>query len=283
MEVFAQVNLPAPRMKEIVETIGGCLVWGGSVNLAPADDSIIRVERPLALEVPGLMISSVLAKKLSAGSTHVVIDIPWGKGAKVQTLAHAKELQQYFQTIGKLLGMKMLVIITDGSQPIGFGIGPLLEAYDVLAVLKNDPTAPQDLREKSLMLAGKLLEFIGHTKKGFGYAAAKAELDSGRALRKFNEIIDAQGRKMMPALAKHRYDVNSQKSGVVGAIDNSGITRISRIAGAPMSQGAGMLLYAKVGDVVREHEVLFSIYAESSEKLANAVAFVKTSNVYSIK
>ena len=175
--------------------------------------------------------------------------------------------------------MKMLVIITDVSQPIGNGVGPLLEAYDVLSVLNNDPNSPKDLREKSLILAGKLLEFVG-AKKGTGYGIAEKQLMSGAALKKFQEIIDAQGRKELPAIAKYRYDLLSPLTGVVASIDNACISKIARIAGAPISPGAGMLLYAKVSDGVQDGEKLCSIYAESEEKLANAVSFVKTNNPY---
>jgi thymidine phosphorylase len=282
MEVLAEVNLRPERMKQVVDTVGACLVWGGSVNLAPADDQIIRIERPLSIDVPGLMISSVMAKKLSAGSTHVLIDIPYGPGAKVETLERAEELQKRFQTIGSLLGMKMLVLITDGSQPIGYGVGPVLEAYDVLAVLKNDPTAPQDLREKSLMIAGKLLEFIGHCKKGEGWKVAEAELASGRAYAKFQEIVNAQGRKVVPPLAKYTHDVFAQEAGTVQAIDNLCVAKIARIAGAPVSKGAGLVLYAKMGHVVNSGDKLFTIYADSEEKLSAAVAFAKSGGPYKL-
>jgi putative thymidine phosphorylase len=281
MEVLAEVDFSIERMEQIVKTIGACLVWGGSVNLAPADDRIIRVERPLSIDVSGLMISSVLAKKASVGSTHVTIDIPYGPGAKVATLEHAQDLRKQFLTIGQLLDMHILVLLTDGSQPIGNGVGPLLEAYDVLAVLHRDESAPQDLREKSLFVAGQILEFIGHCKKGEGYGAAEKVLTDGRALAKFQEIVDAQGRKELPALAKHTYDVFGA-SGVVKSIDNVGITKISRLAGAPISKGAGLLLYAKVGQSVTTKDKICTIYAESEEKLANAVAYLKVANPYKI-
>jgi thymidine phosphorylase len=283
MEVLAEVEIPSERMMQIVNTVGACLVWGGSVNLAPADDRIIRIERPLSIDVPGLMLSSVMAKKYSVGSTHVVIDIPYGPGAKVTTIEKAEELRKNFQTIGKLLGMHMLVITTDGSQPIGNGIGPLLEAYDVLSVLKNDAGAPQDLREKSVMIAGLLLEFIGHCPKGKGAAIAEGQIKNGAALKKFNEIIDAQGRKQLPALARHKQDILASQSGLVTGIDNITITKIARIAGAPISKNAGLLIYAKVGNKVVRGEKIFTIYADDPGKLTNAVAYIReVANPYRI-
>jgi thymidine phosphorylase len=275
MEVLTEVNIPVDKMRNVVETVGACLVWGGSVNLAPADDKIIRIERPLSIDVAGLMLSSVMAKKYSVGSTHVVIDIPYGEGAKVPTLEKAEELRKSFQTIGKLLGMKMLVLTTDGSQPIGNGIGPLLECYDVMAILQNEPSAPQDLREKSIMIAGRLLEFIGHCKKGEGAKIAREEIASGRAWRKFNEIIDAQGRKILPPLGKYTHHVFATTDGVVKRIDNIRITKIARIAGAPLSKNAGLLLYCKKDARVKAGDRVYTVYADNEDKLATAVQFIK--------
>jgi len=282
MEVFAEVNLSVDRMKQVVDSVGGCLVWGGSVNLAPADDRIIRVERPLSIDVPGLMISSVMAKKFSVGGTHVVIDIPFGPGAKVETVEHAEQLRRQFVTIGKMLGIRVLVIISNGSQPIGYGIGPLLEAYDVLAVLKNDPSAPHDLREKSLMIAGKFLEFIGHAPRGGGRKIAEAELTSGRAYKKFQEIIDAQGRRELPPLARFKHEVFATAAGIVRAIDNRSVAKVARIAGAPISKSAGILLYTKVGSSVEVGDKLFAVYADNEEKLSTAVSFVATNNPFTL-
>jgi thymidine phosphorylase len=284
LEVLTEVNLSMEQMLSVVRKTGACLVWGGGFSIAPADDRIIRIERPLSIDVPGLLLSSVMAKKYSAGSTHVVIDIPYGATAKIKTKAEAEKLREQFLTIGKLLGMHLLVLITDGSQPIGNGIGPLLEAYDVLAVLKNDQTAPQDLRTKSLMIAGELLEFIHHCPKGKGRAIAEQVLTSGKAYEKFQEIIDAQGRKVIPALAKYHHDILAEKAGVVASIDNIDITKIARIAGAPISANAGLLLYAKVGDRVVKGEKLFTIYVDNEDKLKNCLIYIKNiANPYSVR
>jgi thymidine phosphorylase len=282
MEVLAEVSMTAERMQQVVGQVGGCVVWGGAVNLAPADDRIITVERPLSIDVDGLLVSSVIAKKLSAGSTHVLIDIPYGPGSKVLTIERAQELAQQFRTVGKRVGLQVLVILTDGSQPIGNGVGPVLEAYDVLAVLKNDPHAPSDLREKSIALAGRLLEFVSHCRRGEGAHLAATQLASGAAYHKFMEIIDAQGRKSVPALAQHTHRICAHRAGRVERIDNRAIAHIARIAGAPVSPGAGLLLEAKVGTLVNGGDILYTIYAQSPEKLANAVAQALARHPYDI-
>ena len=166
--MLMDVDLTAERIRAVVEREGGCLAWGGALNLAPADDLIIRVEHPLDIDAEGLMIASILAKKLAAGSTHVVIDIPVGSGAKVEDHDRGARLAERFERIGEALGLKVAALLTDGTQPVGRGIGPALEARDILQVLRGDPAAPPALREKSIRLAGALLELTGTTRAGEG-------------------------------------------------------------------------------------------------------------------
>lgn len=274
MEVLADVSLSLDRIRNIVNKTNGCIVWGGAVNLAPADDKIIKVENPLSIDSEGNLLASILAKKGSVSSTHVLIDIPIGKGAKIQKKEEALHLKKEFEKIGKGLGMKIKTVITDGSQPIGNGIGPILEARDVLYVLMNSPFAPLDLRKKCLMLAEEMLVMAGKNKN-----LAKEMLDSGKAYDKMVEIIKAQGEKfILPALlhpGKYSYDVVSPKKGKLIHIDNSSISKIARIAGAPSDKGAGIFLHKHKHDPVEKGERIFTIYAESEQKLKFAVEIMK--------
>jgi len=268
METLCNVELGLKDMQRVVEKTGACIVWGGSLGLAPADDRIIRVEKPLSIDAPGMMLSSVMAKKFSVGATHVLIDIPFGKTAKAEKRFDAEELRQHFLTLGKLLGMQLTIMITDGRQPIGRGIGPVLETRDVLSVLKNDADAPGDLREKSLKLAAEMLEFCGGVKRGAGYEMAKDILESGSAWRKMQEIIQAQGpSKEEFRLGHMRAKLLAHRSGTVRAIDNKDISKIARMAGAPITKGAGLYLHKKVGDKVKKGEALYTAYADSAEKI----------------
>ena len=193
MEVLARVDVGIEEMKEVVAACHGCLVWGGHVNLSPADDILISVERPLSLDTREQMVASIMSKKLAAGSTHLLIDLPVGPTAKLANANDAMRLRKLFEFVGDHFGIAVEVITTDGRQPIGNGIGPVLEAEDVMAVLANDPKAPVDLREKSLRLAAHLLEYDPQLRGGTGYARARELLDSGAALRQMQKIIDAQG------------------------------------------------------------------------------------------
>ena len=141
------------------------------------------------------MVASILSKKVAAGSTHLVLDIPVGPSAKVRSMAEAQRLKKLFEYVAGHLGLMLDVVITDGRQPIGRGIGPVLEARDVMRVLENDPDAPQDLRSKALHLAGRMIEFDPDVRGGDGWRIARDILESGRALARMNAIIDAQGRR----------------------------------------------------------------------------------------
>jgi thymidine phosphorylase len=263
MEVLARVDLGLDRLRAIVERERGCLAWGGTARLAPADDVLISVERPLSLDSPGQMVASILAKKVAAGSTHLLVDIPMGPTAKVRHQGDALRLRKLFEYVGDALGLHLQVLITDGSQPVGRGVGPVLEVRDVLAVLDNAPDAPADLREKSLLLAGHILEFDPQVRGGTGEALAREILESGRAAEKLWRIVEAQGRNPEPpTLGSLRHEVPSPADGVVSAIDNFQIARIARLAGAPMDPGAGVELNKKLGDPVQQGETLYAIYAQ---------------------
>ena len=263
MEVFCDVDIPIEQLQEIVRAQRGCLAWGGKARLSPADDILISVERPLGIDSRGQMVASILSKKLAAGATHLLIDIPIGPSAKVRHMADAQSLRKIFEYVSDRVGLQTEVIITDGRQPIGRGIGPVLEARDVMMVLQNDPLAPIDLRQKALRLAGRILEFDPDIRGGQGYAIARDILDSGRALNKMNAIIDAQGRhKNAPPLGERFFEVQSPATGVVIAIDNLQLARIAHYAGAPMEKGAGVDLFKKLGDSVKEGDILFRVYSQ---------------------
>jgi thymidine phosphorylase len=262
MEVLADVEISVDDMRRVVKDAHGCLVWGGRVNLSPADDIMISVERPLGIDTPEQMVASILSKKVSAGSSHLLIDMPIGPSAKIRTQHQALRLRKLFEHIGGALGLNVEVVVTDGSQPVGRGIGPVLEARDVMAVLSNDPAAPADLRQRALMLAGRLLDFDPAVRGGGGQAAAERLLNSGAALDAMHRIMAAQGPpRESYAVGRHVNEVIAAKTGRVAAIDCYRIARIARLAGAPVSKGAGIDLLRKVGDHVTGGEPIYRIHA----------------------
>ena len=284
MEVLANVTFPIEKMKKIVLKTHGCIVWGGSLNLAPADDKIIAVERPLEIDAESQLLASIMAKKHSVSSTHILIDIPTGKNAKVRTSKEAAHLKKQFAMIGKKLGKHVEVMITDGSQPIGNGIGPSLEARDVMWILKRDSRRPLDLEKKCIAMCANIFKMAGIKD---GAKKAIELLDSGKAYRKMEEIIKAQGGKEINpekiAVGKYAYSIVSKKSGTVKGISNAYITRIARIAGAPQNKGAGIYIYKHVNDKVKKEEKLYTIHAESEQRLKFAREVADSSEVYLIK
>jgi thymidine phosphorylase len=263
MEMLADVELPLERLQQIVRRTRGCLAWGGTADLSPADDILISVERPLAIDSPGQMVASILSKKIAAGSTHLVLDIPVGPTAKVRSNQEAQRLKKLFEFVASHLRLQLDVVLSDGRQPIGHGIGPVLEARDVMRVLQGDPAAPTDLREKALRLAGRMIEFDPDVRGGQGYVIARDILESGRALSQMNAIIDAQGRRASPApVGGLQAEILAPDDGVVVGFDNLRIARIARLAGAPQVAGAGLDLLKKLGDKVGRGEPLYRIHAQ---------------------
>jgi len=274
METLAPVNLDIATMRRVVDREGGCIVWGGAMHLSPADDILIRVERPLDLDSEGQMVASILSKKAAAGSTHVVIDMPVGATAKVRDEASARSLSALLVEVGRAVGLEVRIVVTDGAQPVGRRIGPALEARDVLAVLQDAPGAPRDLRDRAARLAGEVLELANHAAPGAGMARAYAMLDDGRAWRKFQAICEAQGGMRVPPRAAYTKAVTATRAGTVTLIDNRRLARIAKLAGAPTSPAAGLELHTPVGTTVERGQPLFTVHAEAPGELAYALDYV---------
>ena len=244
------------------------------MSLSPADDLLIRIERPLDLDSDAQLVASVLSKKIAAGATHALIDILVGTTAKVRSDAKADRLQTLLELVAAAHGLRLRVLRTHGSQPVGRGIGPALEAHEVLAVLRGAAAAPEDLRMRSLVLAGELLEFCGHSSPGAGRGEATKLLDSGAAWTTFQAICEAQGGMREPGVARLREAVTAQGAGYVSAIDNRRLSRVAKLAGAPGSPAAGIELHAKLGDNVQRGMPLFTLHAQAPGELAYAKRYL---------
>ena len=281
MEVLAPVTLSMEKIKQVVEQTGGCIVWGGAVNLAPADDKIIKIEHPLSLDPEGQVIASVMAKKVSVGSKHVVIDIPIGPDVKIKTKERAEEMALKFLEVGKKFGINVEVMLTNGAEPSGSAFGPALEARHVMEILEGKHF--DNLAKKSCELAGALLEMSGSTEPGKGHDKAKEILESGTALEKMREIIKAQGGKIFSSsavkMAPFMKEIKSRANGRIYKINVRHCITIARIAGAPGDKKAGLLLKVKDGTKVKPEQRLFEIYAENKRKLELAEQFARSVDV----
>jgi len=282
MEALANVSFDVKNIRKIVQKTNGCIVWGGAVDLAAADDKMIKVRHPLSLDPEGLLLASIMAKKKAVGATHILIDVPFGKGAKVITRKDALHLKNKFMEIAKGLGIEMKVILTDGRQPVGNGIGPNLEARDVLNVLMGNE--PYDLRDKAIFMASEILKMlkIKNAKK-----IVINCLNSGVAYEKMKEIIKVQGGSMFKPeqleCGNFKKNVYASKGGTVRELNNKFVSKIARVAGAPQDKTAGIYLYKKLDDKIKRGELLFTIYSSSNKRLRYSFELLRERNPYVIK
>ncbi len=278
IEVIADVEFSIKEIKKIVNKTNGCLVWGGSLGLAPTDDKIIQIERIVNIDSTAQMLASILSKKISVGSKYILIDIPCGNSAKVSK-KEAEKLKSAFEEISNKFNLELKVVLTDGSEPIGNGIGPVLEIKDILKILKREPDAPEDLEKKSIMLAGELLEMAKKSKRNHGEELAKKILDSGQALEKFKQIIKAQNgdinRINQIKKPNFSYTIKSKKKIKIKHLDNKFINDLARFAGCPEDKSAGIYLHKKAGQTVEKSAPILTIYATSKEKLIYAKKFYR--------
>lgn len=283
IETLTNVDFSVNEIKQIIKKTNACLVWGGAMGMVPVDEKIIKIEKQLVIDSEPLLLSSIMSKKLAVGSNHILIDIPYGKNAKV-SFSKALKLKQKFKKIGKYFKKKLEVVLTKGNQPIGNGIGPVLEMIDVLKILDTNQTGPKDLEKKSIFLAGKLLEMTGKAKTGSGIKKAEEILRTGKAFDKFREIIKAQGgsiKRLIPGKFKH--DILANKTGKILEINNKTINLLARIAGCPADKSAGIYLHVHKDDKVKKNEKILTIYSESGSRLRVAVRFYAKNEIISIK
>jgi thymidine phosphorylase len=276
METLTPVDLDLDDMRRVVEKEGGCIVWGGAVRLSPADDVLIRVERALDVDSEGQLVASVLSKKAAAGSTHLVLDLPVGPTAKIRDAAGADALSADLLAVARALGFETRIVLSDGTQPVGRGIGPSLEARDVLAVLQGAADAPLDLRARAVSLAGVLLELALAAPDGTGADVAEAVLRDGRAWSKFQAICEAQGGLREPPRSAYQQPILASQQSRVTSIDNRLLAKAAKLAGAPDAKAAGLELHTPIGRGVEEGEPLFTLHAETRGELAYALDYVES-------
>ncbi len=286
MEVLAPVALTAEQIRRVVEKTSGCIAWGGAVDLAVADDKLIRIRNPLRLDPEGLVLSSILAKKKAEGVQHVLVDIPIGRGAKVEDVDKARFLAQNFKNIGKHLDLNVNCIISDGANPLIKTIGPALEAKTVLETLGGKGSLL--LAEKACLMAGILVSMIKGVTQEQGHELAKKQLRTGKAEKKMREIIGAQGGD--PSIKAKDIEVGdvvhsvyAEEDGMVAHVDNRNVALICRALGAPVNKKAGIILGFSRGDKVKEGDELFKLVTTEKIKLDYALKQLKEFPVMHMK
>lgn len=291
MEVLAKVTFSKKQIEKMVKKTKGCIVWGGSFKIAPADDEIIHVEEPLVFESFDKVLVSVMAKKIAFGASHVVIDLPYGKTVKVHTKEEVEILSNKFKYLAKRFNIHLETFVHKVDEPAGQGIGPLLEARDALKVLEQTRDRPLPLEERSLTLSSMILELCIEGKKPEGFESslewATHILRSGAAYEKMREIIEAQdgdpfisSTDLVPA--KHHGFVRAEKKGVITTVENKNITTIAKLLGAPQDKDAGIFLKKRLNDKVEKNEELAVLYADTEYRVSEAKDTLKLFPLYEI-
>jgi len=268
MEVLARVDLDADDVRRTVKQTNGCIAWNGRLNHSRVDEVMNRITRPLKLDTLHWSVSSILSKKLAAGATHCIIDVPLGPTAKVRSATDAKNLRDLFLHVGAALGLHTDVRLTDGRAPIGSGIGPALEARDVVAVLKNEPDAPADLRDKALSFAAAILAFDPSMTEAEAPIRVRELLNSGAAWETFERMCAEQGQPPEAIdIGRRTVTIAADADGTVDFIDCFALASIARAAGAPVDKGAGLDLFARPDDTVEAGQPLYRIHARTEDGL----------------
>jgi len=285
MEVLCPVDLSLEQAQKVVEKTGGCIALGGSMDMAAADDKLIKIRNPLRLDPKPLLLSSILAKKKAEGADYVLVDLPTGRGAKLATAEEARALGRDFEALGAHLGMKIECTVTDGSEPLSPFAGPALEARHVLNLLARKQDGP--LVEKALIMSGLLISLVRGFTKEDGYLMAKHQFASGKALEKFWEIARGQGGKeIAPAdieVGGFTHLITSAEQGKIAHVDNHAVSRLCRALGAPQDKRAGIQLHVSKGQQIEENSPLVTLYASSKEKLAFGLEQLKEINLVEIE
>jgi AMP phosphorylase len=256
------------------------------VNIAPADDIIIRAEYPLSIDPYSQVIASVLAKKKAVGADYLLLDIPTGAHTKVEDLDLARRYARDFMEIGEQIGIKVECAITYGGQPVGRNIGPALEVKEALQILEGHPPSTSTL-EKATALAGMILEMGGRSTDG--RKMAEDLINNGSALDKFKEIVRAQGAYIEDIssdaieVGKYFAPFHSTGKGYVASINNKSIVKIARAAGCPHDKKAGIVLEKKKGHQVDKGDILFTIYSDNEQRLRLAQNLAKKLDPFSIE
>ena len=274
IEAIARVDFSPSELKKILKKTKAFMIWGGALDMVPVDSKIIKVEKELNIDPKSQLIASIMSKKFAVGSKYILIDIPYGKNVKV-TKEKAESLKDEFLKLGKHFNKKIRVVLTNGNEPIGNGIGPIMELRDIVKILDPKEKGPKDLEKKSVFLSGQLFEMTGKAKKGMGTKMAEEILYSGKAFEKFKRIIEAQEGNLnkLRRTAKFKKDISAPRNLKIAGIDNKKINYLARVCGCPVDKYAGLYIYHHVNESVKKGEKILTIYSETKTRILQAIKF----------
>lgn len=265
-----------------VNNIGLCIV-GQTGELAPADKKLYALRDVTAtVESIPLIASSIMSKKLAAGSKGIVLDVKTGSGAFMKTFEESENLAKEMVSIGKSAGRSVTAVITNMDIPLGNSVGNSLEVIEAIKTLKGE--GESDLTDVCLTLAAQMLCMVTGEDEKACYAMAKGAIDDGLALNKLCEMISAQGGNAgvvddfsLFKQPKHTVEISYEQEGYIEHTDAEKIGLASVILGAgrekkgdPIDSSAGIVLKKKTGDRVEKGDTLAIFYTDDESKIEEA-------------
>ncbi|MDY7078300.1 MAG: thymidine phosphorylase [Chloroflexota bacterium] len=262
----------------------GIVLTGQTADLAPADGKLYALRDVTAtVESIPLIVSSVMSKKLAAGADGIVLDVKMGNGAFMQTLEDAERLAEALVSLGNQTGRKVVALISDMNQPLGWAVGNALEVREAINTLHEG--GPADFREHCMVVAAEMLMMGGKaTDTNAALTLALETLASGAAWRKFTELVKAQGGdvraikdpEQLPQ-ASFVEPVPAPRSGYLAGVNAAEIGMVVMELGGGREEtgdlidhSVGVIVHYKVGDLVQKNTPLFTIHANDEAKLAAA-------------
>ncbi len=270
-----QVTLSSKDFINQIKRIG-VAISSQTADLAPADGKMYALrDVTCTVESIPLIAASVISKKIAAGANVIVLDIKYGRGAFMHTLAEARGLATTCRQIGQKLGRKIYTVISSMNQPLGYAVGHTVEVQETIQTLQGK--GPRDLEELCLILGS--VAMVGAGKAGSieeGKAQLKRHLEDGSAMAKFKELIEAQGGdldvlkhpELMPQPDRVIL-IPSTTTAYIQDIDALKVAQAAKLVGAgrltkdaPINLGVGVVLHKKVGDKVEKGETLVELYSD---------------------
>ncbi|MCH8906189.1 MAG: thymidine phosphorylase [Candidatus Heimdallarchaeota archaeon] len=280
LEVVMPVDLTFEEASEVLDVTGACMVNGATVGLGSTADKFLSAISQVKIDPKEMMIASILAKKKAAGADFVLIDLPTGKGSKLPSKDAARALAYDFSRVGNNLGQRVECVISPGDKPIGAMIGPALEMTEVLQILENK-AGDLSLKRKAVTLAGLIFEAVHQADRGHGRKLASELIESGKALTKFKDIVEAQGgdrsvHSESMEQAPYSHIITAEQGDIVYSLDSYNIGSMARAAGAPQDASAGVILHVDRGDNLKTGDPIVEIRSHSERKISEAEAMMRT-------
>lgn len=284
LEVIMPMSFEKRQLEEMVDQIGAFMVWGGGLDLAPADDAIIKIQKFLGIESIDKFVSSILAKKIAQGVNNVVFDVPVGKGAKID-VEHFNEVKTMFESIGAEFGINVKIHRRDVKWIDGNAVGPSLECKEFLKVYEQAEDRSLQLEHDAIDMAGSLLELLGKAPEGQGFKLAQETLLSGKAEEKLRQIIRAQGGD--PEVGSNSlelggivHEFKATRSGILDSINNKKVFEVAKALGNPRIKEAGLYFHVKQGQEVKTGDTIVTLYATSDVRLELGKKVMEQENIF---